>query len=201
MLARLRRGVAKPQVKLLIGVSDAYKLPGSDTLVERVGRSEDAHMDRPMTRYATTDDGVSIAYQVVGEGPIDLVFVHSFVSHVEVFWELPAFERFVGELSSWARVILFDKRGVGLSDRLSVIPTIEARLDDLRAVLDAVGSVRTLVVGNNDGEPWQPCSPPRTQSGPSAWCSGAAASERPALRTTRGVCPRPDSRSGSVGGW
>ena len=86
-------------------------------------------MDRPMTRYATTDDGVSIAYQVVGEGPIDLVFVHSFVSHVEVFWELPAFERFVGELSSWARVILFDKRGVGLSDRLSVIPTIEARLD------------------------------------------------------------------------
>ena len=108
-------------------------------------------MDRPMTRYATTDDGVSIAYQVVGEGPIDLVFVHSFVSHVEVFWELPAFERFVGELSSWARVILFDKRGVGLSDRLSVIPTIEARLDDLRAVLDAVGSVRTLVVGNNDG--------------------------------------------------
>jgi class 3 adenylate cyclase len=108
-------------------------------------------MDRPMTRYATTDDGVSIAYQVVGGGPIDLVFVHSFVSHVEVFWELSAFERFVGELSSWARVILFDKRGVGLSDRLSVIPTIEARLDDLRAVLDAVGSERTLVVGNNDG--------------------------------------------------
>jgi len=105
----------------------------------------------PETRYATTDDGVSIAYQVVGEGPIDLVFVHSFVSHVEVFWELPEFERFVRELSSWARVILFDKRGVGLSDRLSVIPTIEARLDDLRAVLDAVGSERTLVVGNNDG--------------------------------------------------
>jgi class 3 adenylate cyclase len=108
-------------------------------------------VDRPVTRYATTEDDVHIAYQVVGEGPIDLVFVHSFVSHVEVFWELPAFERFVVELSSWARVILFDKRGVGLSDRLSVIPTIEARLDDLRAVLDAVGSERTLVVGNNDG--------------------------------------------------
>ena len=111
----------------------------------------DSGVDPPETRYATTDDGVSIAYQVVGEGPIDLVFVHSFVSHVEVFWELPKFERFVKELSSWARVILFDKRGVGLSDRLSVIPTIEARLDDLRAVLDAVGSERTLVVGNNDG--------------------------------------------------
>ncbi len=52
-------------------------------------------MDRPVTRYATTDDGVSIAYQVVGDGPIDLVFVHAFVSHLEVFWELPAFERFV----------------------------------------------------------------------------------------------------------
>ena len=108
-------------------------------------------MPTPKTRYATTDDEVHIAYQVVGEGPIDLVFVHAFVSHVELFWELPSFERFVRELSSWARVILFDKRGVGLSDRLSVIPTIEARMDDLRAVLDAVGSERTLVAGNYDG--------------------------------------------------
>jgi class 3 adenylate cyclase len=108
-------------------------------------------MERPTTRYTTTDDGVSIAYQVVGTGPVDLVFVHAFVSHVEVFWELPAFERFVGALCSWARVILFDKRGVGLSDRLSVTPTMEARLDDLRAVLDAVGSERALVMGNNDG--------------------------------------------------
>jgi class 3 adenylate cyclase len=108
-------------------------------------------VDHPQTRYAITDDGVHIAYQVVGEGPIDLVFVHAFVSHVELFWELPSFERFVRELSSWARVILFDKRGVGLSDRLSVVPTLEARIDDLRAVLDAVGSERTLVLGNSDG--------------------------------------------------
>jgi class 3 adenylate cyclase len=105
----------------------------------------------PQTRYATTDDDVHIAYQVVGDGPIDIVFVHAFVSHVELFWELPTFERLIRELSSWARVILFDKRGVGLSDRLSIIPTLEARLDDLRAVLDAVGSERTLVVGNSDG--------------------------------------------------
>jgi class 3 adenylate cyclase len=108
-------------------------------------------VDRPRTQYAVTDDDVHIAYQVVGNGPIDVVFVHAFVSHIEIFWELPTFERFVRELGSWARVILFDKRGVGLSDRLSVIPTMEARLDDLRAVLDAVGSERTLVVGNNDG--------------------------------------------------
>ncbi|HEX5938408.1 MAG TPA: hypothetical protein VFZ75_12105 [Actinomycetota bacterium] len=74
-----------------------------------------------------------IAYQVVGDGPIDVAFVHALVSHVEVFWELPSFERFVRELSSWARVILFDKRGVGMSDRLSITPTLEARMDDLRA--------------------------------------------------------------------
>jgi pimeloyl-ACP methyl ester carboxylesterase len=108
-------------------------------------------VDHPKTRYATTEDGVHIAYQVVGDGPIDLVFVHAFVSHVELFWELPSFERFVRELSSWARVILFDKRGVGLSDRLTIVPTLEARLDDLRAVLDAVDSERTLVIGNKDG--------------------------------------------------
>jgi len=105
----------------------------------------------PETRYAVTDDGVHIAYQVVGEGAVDIVFSHAFVSHVELFWELPTFERLVLELSSRARVILFDKRGIGLSDRLSSIPTLEARLDDLRAVLDAVGSHRALLVGDSDG--------------------------------------------------
>jgi class 3 adenylate cyclase len=122
-----------------------YRLPRG------VGDGEDAHVDRPQTHYAVTDDDVHIAYQVVGRGPIDVVFVHAFVSHIEIFWELPTFERFIRELSTWARVILFDKRGVGLSDRLSVVPTIEARIDDLRAVLDAVGSERTLVAGNYDG--------------------------------------------------
>jgi class 3 adenylate cyclase len=108
-------------------------------------------VDRPVTRYATTDDDVHIAYQVLGDGPIDVVFVHAFVSHVELFWELPSYARFLRELSSWGRAIVFDKRGVGLSDRLSVVPTLEARIDDLRAVLDAVESERTLVVGNSDG--------------------------------------------------
>jgi class 3 adenylate cyclase len=105
----------------------------------------------PDTRYAVTDDGVHIAYQTVGDGPVDVVFVHAFVSHVEIFWELPSFERFVRELSSTARVILFDKRGVGLSDRLSSVPTLEARMDDLRAVLDATGSQRPLLLGDADG--------------------------------------------------
>jgi class 3 adenylate cyclase len=105
----------------------------------------------PPTRYAVTEDGVHIAYQTVGEGPVDIVFVHSFVSHVEIFWELPSFERFIRELSADARVIVFDKRGVGLSDRLSTIPTLEARMDDLRAVLDAIGSARPLVIGDGEG--------------------------------------------------
>ncbi len=99
-------------------------------------------------------------------------------------------------------MILFDKRGVGLSDRLSVIPTIEARLDDLRAVLDAVGSERTLVVGNNDGGAlaalFAATYPERTL-GLVLWRGGVRT--RRALRTTRGVCPRTDSRSGFVDGW
>ncbi len=105
----------------------------------------------PQTRYAVTDDGVHIAYQTIGDGLVDIVFVHAFVSHVELFWELPSFERFARELSASARVILFDKRGVGLSDRLSSIPTLEARMDDLRAVLDATGSERPLLIGDGDG--------------------------------------------------
>ncbi|MGZ5296959.1 MAG: alpha/beta fold hydrolase [Actinomycetota bacterium] len=105
----------------------------------------------PQTRYAVTDDDVHIAYQTVGDGPVDIVFVHAFVSHVELFWELPSFERFIRELSAGARVILFDKRGVGLSDRLSSVPTLEARMDDLRAVLDATGSERPLLMGDGDG--------------------------------------------------
>jgi pimeloyl-ACP methyl ester carboxylesterase len=108
-------------------------------------------MDRPVTRYATTEDDIHIAYQVLGNGPIDVVFVHAFVSHVELFWELSSYARFFRELSSWGRAIMFDKRGVGLSDRLSIVPTLEARIDDLRAVLDAVESERILLVGNSDG--------------------------------------------------
>src|SRR5512132_2616553 len=140
----------------VVSMSDRCKLPvrrspQHASLPVRSRRREDAPVDRPVTRYATTEDDVHIAYQVFGHGPIDVVFVHAFVSHVELFWELPSYARFIRELSSWGRAIMFDKRGVGLSDRLSVIPTIEARLDDLRAVLDAVGSERTLVVGNNDG--------------------------------------------------
>jgi class 3 adenylate cyclase len=109
-------------------------------------------MEMPVTRYAVTQDGVRIAYHVTGDGPLDIVLINSFVTHLEVFWELPSYQWLLGKLGPFARVILFDKRGVGLSDRVSSsLPTLEARLDDLRAVLDAAGSDRTLAFGNGDG--------------------------------------------------
>jgi class 3 adenylate cyclase/alpha-beta hydrolase superfamily lysophospholipase len=109
-------------------------------------------MEMPVTRYAVTQDGVRIAYHVTGDGPIDIVLINSFVTHLEIFWELPSYQRLLRDLGSFARVILFDKRGVGLSDRVSSsLPTLEARLDDLRAVLDAARSDRTLAFGNGDG--------------------------------------------------
>jgi len=118
--------------------------------VTRSHRKDDS-VAIPDTRFARTVDGVYIAYQIVGDGPVDIVFVHAFASHVELFWELPTFERLMTELGSFARVITFDKRGVGLSDRISQIPTLEARMDDLRAVMDAAGSTRALLCGDGDG--------------------------------------------------
>ena len=94
----------------------------------------------PETRYAKSG-GVSIAYQVVGDGPLDLVYVPGWVSHVELCWEEPDLARGLERLASFARLILFDKRGTGLSDRARRrAPTLEPRMDDVRAVMDAVGS-------------------------------------------------------------
>jgi pimeloyl-ACP methyl ester carboxylesterase len=93
----------------------------------------------PETRYAHAGD-VRVAYQVVGEGPRDLVLVPGFVSNLELAWEHPPYERFMKRLSAFARVIVFDKRGSGLSDPVDRAATIEQRIDDIRAVMDAVGS-------------------------------------------------------------
>jgi len=108
-------------------------------------------VDVPETRYAKTEDGVHIAYQVVGDGPIDLVFVPGWVSHVEWAWENPSYARFFRRLSSFSRLILFDKRGLGLSDRPGRLPTLEDQMADVGAVLDAVASERAVVFGTNDG--------------------------------------------------
>ena len=108
----------------------------------------------PETHYASAGD-VNLAYQVFGEGPVDLVFVMGWVSHLEYFWREPRFAAFLRRLGTMARVILFDKRGTGLSDRvpLSQLPTLEQRMDDVRAVMEAAGSQRAVLFGVSEGGP------------------------------------------------
>jgi class 3 adenylate cyclase len=106
----------------------------------------------PETRYAKSGD-VHIAYQVVGSGPFDLVFVPGFISHVDHVWEEPRWGGFLQRLASFSRLICFDKRGTGLSDRVSAVPTLEERMDDVRAVMDAVGSERAALFGISEGGP------------------------------------------------
>jgi pimeloyl-ACP methyl ester carboxylesterase len=106
----------------------------------------------PETRYARSGD-VNIAYQVTGEGPRDLVYVPGWVSNIEMMWEQPAMARFLERLASFSRLILFDKRGTGLSDRVpnEELPTLEQRMDDVRAVLETVGSERAALFGHSEG--------------------------------------------------
>ncbi|MFO7573064.1 MAG: adenylate/guanylate cyclase domain-containing protein [Gaiellaceae bacterium] len=103
-------------------------------------------------RYARSGD-VNIAYQVTGDGPFDLVLVHGFFSHLEIDWELPAFAHLQERIGSFARLIRFDKRGTGLSDRDVGLPDFETRMDDVRAVMDAVGSESAVLFGYSEGGP------------------------------------------------
>lgn len=111
-------------------------------------------LEMPEVQYAQSGD-VNIAYQVTGSGPVDLVFVMGWVSHLEYFWREPSFARFLYRLASFARLIVFDKRGTGLSDRVSInrLPTMEQRMDDVRAVMEAVGSQRAFLCGVSEGGP------------------------------------------------
>ncbi|HEV3350874.1 MAG TPA: adenylate/guanylate cyclase domain-containing protein [Methylomirabilota bacterium] len=106
----------------------------------------------PRTQY-TKSGGLHIAYQVTGGGPLDLIVVPGFVSHLEHQWEHPWSARFFERLGSFSRLIRFDKRGTGLSDRVGGIPTLEQRMDDVRAVMDAVGSQRAALFGVSEGGP------------------------------------------------
>jgi pimeloyl-ACP methyl ester carboxylesterase len=106
----------------------------------------------PEVRFARSGD-VSVAYQVVADGPLDLVLVHGWVCSFQPGWEWPALARFYRRLSGMGRLILFDKRGTGLSDRVPSIPTLEQRMDDVRAVMDAAGSERAAVLGISEGGP------------------------------------------------
>ena len=109
-------------------------------------------MSQPVTRYARAGD-VSIAYQVTGEGPVDLVWAYGLASNVEVFWEEPSLAAFFRRLAEFSRLVIFDRRGCGLSDRGGVLttPTLEERADDILAVLDAVGAERASILGVSEG--------------------------------------------------
>ena len=109
-------------------------------------------MTTPATRYAKSGDA-SIAYQVVGNGPIDLVLVLGFATHLELQWESPPLARFFERLGAFSRLIIFDKRGSGLSDPVTEAPTLEQRIDDVRAVMDAADSERAALFGISEGGP------------------------------------------------
>src|SRR3984957_18221471 len=104
----------------------------------------------PVTRYALSGD-VSIAFQVMGDGPIDIILVPGAVSHVEFLHEIPGYTAYLRRLAKFARVVTFDKRGQGLSDRIAGAPPLEQRMDDVRAVMDEVGSRRAVLLGFSEG--------------------------------------------------
>jgi len=102
------------------------------------------------TKYARSGD-IHVAYQVIGDAPIDLIYIPGWVSHLDLIWEQPLFARFLRRLATFSRVIVFDKRGTGLSDRVAELPTLEQRMDDVRAVMDAVGSPSATLFGTSEG--------------------------------------------------
>jgi len=104
----------------------------------------------PQTRYARSGE-IGIAYQAFGEGEMDLVLAFPFLSHLDLMWESAAMSRFLRRLGSFARVLVFDRRGVGLSDPVAGAPTLEERMDDVRAVMDAAGSERAALLGMSEG--------------------------------------------------
>ncbi len=110
-------------------------------------------IDVPQTRYAKADDGVHIAYQVFGAGPIDLVVIPGFISHLDLVWEDPGLATALRRLGSFARVIAFDKRGTGMSDRTERLPDMDRRMLDIGAVMDAVGCEQAALFGVSEGGP------------------------------------------------
>ena len=117
-------------------------------LLCQVRNGENVAMEVPKTLYARSGDGAYLAYQVFGHGPVDLLYIPGWATHLEVYWEYPAAARFLRRLGAIARVIWFDKRGTGLSDRVAAFPDLETMMDDVRTVLDAAGSERTVLWGD-----------------------------------------------------
>jgi DNA-binding SARP family transcriptional activator/class 3 adenylate cyclase len=149
VLKELERGMLRQDPALEISTPPAPQESPATQPVVRVGAGLDSEI-----RYARSGD-VRIAYQLVGQGPLDLVLVHGWVCTFQPGWENPKLAGFYDRLVSMGRLILFDKRGTGLSDRVSPerLPDLETRMDDVRAVLDAVGSERAVVLGISEGGP------------------------------------------------
>src|SRR5204862_2260796 len=149
-----RRGAPPPRAPILVGAWIRFRsglgCSGSSFAEGSVCHAKP--MTSPPTQYAKSGD-TSIAYQVVGEGPMDLVLVLGFATHVELQWESPPFARFFERISSFSRLIVFDKRGTGLSDPVTEVPTLEQRIDDVRAVMDAAESERAALFGISEGGP------------------------------------------------
>jgi pimeloyl-ACP methyl ester carboxylesterase len=135
-------------------------------------------LEAPVTRY-TDCEGISIAYQVLGTGDLDLIFVPGGVSHVDVTWQQDrAYRRMMERLTSFARVVVFDKRGMGASDPVLTPPTLEERTADIRAVMDAVGIDRAAVLGLSEGGSScaarsPPAEPSPTRSPTTRWTPSA----------------------------
>ena len=117
---------------------------------QQISRARTTGDLKPKTLYAKSGD-INVAYQVIGDGPIDLIYVPGWVSHLEYGWEEPSLALFYRRLASLSRLILFDKRGTGLSDQSTNVPTLEQRMDDVRAVMEAVDSDRAVVFGMSEG--------------------------------------------------
>jgi class 3 adenylate cyclase len=123
----------------------------ADSAVDERGRARDPHAV-PDVKFAKSGD-VNIAYGIVGSGPIDLVYIQGAYTHLEVDWELPAFRRFCERLAEFTRLIMFDKRGLGMSERVPSATPLEVRMDDIRAVMDAAGSEQAAIMGESEGGP------------------------------------------------
>jgi pimeloyl-ACP methyl ester carboxylesterase/DNA-binding winged helix-turn-helix (wHTH) protein len=135
-------------------IDEPMTIEGPAALPPATQDFENTPFHLPETQYARSGE-VNIAYQVVGDAPLDLVFAMGWVSHMEYFWREPSFAKFLMRLASFSRLILFDKRGTGLSDRVPIheLPTLEQRMDDVRAVMEAVGSEKAALVGVSEGGP------------------------------------------------
>lgn len=164
-IADIRRAMGDREHRLVRTVArKGYLLAGAGTASVQTPRVEEHPTVRsrtspvlpagasPETRYAKSGN-CYIAYQVTGEGPVDLVFVQGYVTHLELEWDDHRPADFYRQLSSFSRLIRFDKRGTGLSDRVGSLPTLEERMDDVRAVMDAAGSRRAVLLGLSEGGP------------------------------------------------